>query len=410
MIVFIIIIAIWMASILTKRITSIIKSIRLFQNGDLNQRIKITSGDELAELGVTFNSMADKIQQSMARIRSAHKETEITNQQLVKEVATRKQAELELAAHSDTLEEMVTVRTRELEQEVSERKQALEDLKKTQVQLLHSEKLAGIGQLAAGIAHEINTPIQYIGDNIRFFQESFQDFNTHAKYSDQLLHNSEGLQLTTFIEKMNESKEKMDLDYLREEVPLALEQTLKGVDRVAVIVKSMKNFSHPGEKDKTYENINEAIENTLTVSSNEWKYVAEIDINLDPDLPQVPCFPGELNQVLLNMVINAAQAIGDSVKLEENTKGLIRIQTRKVENDVEISISDSGPGIPKEVQDKIFDPFFTTKVVGKGTGQGLAISWSVIVDKHGGKIWFDTNKTGTTFFISLPISEMTTES
>ena len=410
MIVFIIIIAIWMASILTKRITSIIKSIRLFQNGDLNQRIKITSGDELAELGVTFNSMADKIQQSMARIRSAHKETEITNQQLVKEVATRKQAELELAAHSDTLEEMVTVRTRELEQEVSERKQALEDLKKTQVQLLHSEKLAGIGQLAAGIAHEINTPIQYIGDNIRFFQESFQDFNTHVKYSDQLLHNSEGLQLTTFIEKMNESKEKMDLDYLREEVPLALEQTLKGVDRVAVIVKSMKNFSHPGEKDKTYENINEAIENTLTVSSNEWKYVAEIDINLDPDLPQVPCFPGELNQVFLNMVINAAQAIGDSVNLEENTKGLIRIQTRKVENDVEISISDSGSGIPKEVQDKIFDPFFTTKVVGKGTGQGLAISWSVIVDKHGGKIWFDTNKTGTTFFISLPISEMTTES
>jgi two-component system NtrC family sensor kinase len=202
----------------------------------------------------------------------------------------------------------------------------------------------------------------------------------------------------------------LDLDYLREEVPLALEQTLKGVDRVAEIVKSMKIFFHPGEKEKTYENINEAIENTLTVSSNEWKYVAEIDSNLDPDLPQVPCFPGELNQVFLNMVINAAQAISDRVKLEENTKGLIRIQTRKVENDVEISFSDSGSGIPKEVQDKIFDPFFTTKAVGKGTGQGLAISWSVIVDKHGGKIWFDTNKTGTTFFISLPISEMTTES
>lgn len=408
MVVLIIIIAIWMASILTKRITGIIKSIRLFQNGDLNNRIKVCSGDELSELALTFNAMADKIQQSMTKIRSAQKKTEMTNQQLVEEVTTRKKAEKKLAEHMDTLEQMVTIRTHELEQEVSERKQALEDLKKTQMQLLQSEKLAGIGQLAAGIAHEINTPIQYIGDNVRFFQESFNDIDNHLSQCDQLSKNTQDIQLTSFIEKINESKEEFDMDFLREEVPQAIEQTLNGVAHVSQIVRSMKSFSHPGTKEKTLTNINEAIENTITVSRNEWKYVAEMDTDLDTNLPAVSCFPGELNQVFLNMIINAAQAIGARLKLEESTIGLIRIQTREVENEVEISISDSGAGIPQKVQDKIFDPFFTTKEVGKGTGQGLAISWSVIVDKHGGKIWFDTNKTGTTFYIRLPINSATT--
>jgi len=170
-------------------------------------------------------------------------------------------------------------------------------------------------------------------------------------------------------------------------------------------VRSMKSFSHPGTKEKALTNINEAFENTITVSRNEWKYVADMETDLDANLPAVQCFPGELNQVFLNVIINAAQAIGESIKAEENTKGLIRIQTRKDNNNVEISISDSGPGIPEKIQKNLFDPFFTTKEVGKGTGQGLAISWSVIVDKHGGDIWFQTKETGTTFFIRLPISE-----
>ena len=302
------------------------------------------------------------------------------------------------------MEDMVAVRTRELEQEVSERKQALEDLKKTQVQLLHSEKLAGIGQLAAGIAHEINTPIQYIGDNVRFFQESFNDIDNHLDRCDQLSQYKEDPQLTSFIEKLDQSKKDLDMGFLREEIPQAIEQTLNGVNHVSQIVRSMKSFSHPGTKEKSLTNINESIENTITVSRHEWKYVANIDTDLDTNLPTVPCFPGELNQVFLNMIINAAQAVGDRVKVEENKKGLIRIQSRKVGNDVVISVFDSGMGIPKEIQDRIFDPFFTTKDVGKGTGQGLAISWSVIVDKHGGKIWFDTSSTGTTFFVRLPIS------
>ena len=406
MVIFIIIIAIWMASFLTKRITNIIKSIRLFQNGDLNQRITITSDDELAELGVTFNSMADKIQQSMTQLKDANTTSEIINRELTKEISTRKQAEKKLAAHLDTLEEMVAVRTRELEKEIAERKQALEDLNKTQVQLLNSEKLAGIGQLAAGIAHEINTPIQYIGDNVRFFQESFEDIDNHLSLCDQLLHHTENIQLASFVEKFEQSKKDLDMDFLREEIPQAIDQTLNGVSHVSQIVRSMNSFSHPGTKEKALTNINEALETTITVSRSEWKYVADMETDLDANLPKTPCFPGELNQVFLNMVINAAQAIGNQLKGENKGKGLIRIQTRTHENEVEISISDSGSGIPKKVQDKIFDPFFTTKEVGKGTGQGLAISWSVIVDKHGGKIWFETDESGTTFFIRLPTDEM----
>jgi signal transduction histidine kinase len=402
MIVLIIIIAIWMASVLTGRITKIITSIKGFQNGNLNQRIEISSGDELDELGLTFNSMADNVQQSMTDIKAAHGLSEKVNQQLVKEITTRKNAEQELAEHLDTLEEVILDRTNELEQEIIERKQALDDLKSTQLQLVQSEKLAGIGQLAAGIAHEINTPIQYIGDNIRFFQDSFNDIGSHLKECDRLLQAPEQIQLESIIEQVGQSQEKIDLEFLLEEVPIAIEQALEGVDRVSKIVSTMKEFSHPGEKEKTFVNINKGIENTIVVSRNEWKYVADIDTDLDDNLPMIPCFPGELNQVILNLIINAAHAIADGIEDGDDKKGLIRIQTRKNGEDVEISVRDSGIGIPEDIQNKIFDPFFTTKAVGKGTGQGLAIAWAVIVDKHCGEIWVDSDKEGTTFFIKLP--------
>lgn len=404
MVFMIIIIAIWMASILTGRITKIIKSIRLFQQGDLGQRVDIHSNDELDELGMTFNSMADKIQQSMITIQAAHTQSVKTNQQLVEEVATRKHAEKKLADHRDTLEHMVSVRTSELELEIVERKQAMDNLTKTKLQLVQSEKLAGIGQLAAGIAHEINTPVQYIADNVRFFQESFNDIDTHLHECDQLLEHPEEIQLASFVEKVEKSKQDVDLEYIREEVPKAIDQTLDGIAHVAKIVLSMKQFSHPGTKEMIAVNINEAIESTIIVSSNEWKYLANMETELDAGLPLVLCFPGELNQVILNIIINAAHAIGESSAQEEDKKGLIRIQTRKQKNHVEISIHDTGPGIPEEIQNKIFDPFFTTKEVGKGTGQGLAISWSVIVDKHDGEIWFETSKNGTSFFVKLPVT------
>jgi len=152
--------------------------------------------------------------------------------------------------------------------------------------------------------------------------------------------------------------------------------------------------------------LNHAIENTITVAKNEWKYVAEMETDFDPALPPVPCLPGELNQVILNMIINAAHAIADVMGDGSKGKGTIRITTRRDGNWAEIRISDTGTGIPEAIRDRIFDPFFTTKEVGKGTGQGLAIARSMIVDKHGGTIDFETQEgKGTTFIIRLPLEE-----
>ena len=175
---------------------------------------------------------------------------------------------------------------------------------------------------------------------------------------------------------------------------------------MARIVGAMKEFSHPGVSEKTSIDINRAIESTLTVSHNEWKYVAELVTDLAPDLPLVRCLPGEFNQVILNLIVNAAHAIADTVQNGSATKGTITISTRHRGNWLEIRIADTGPGIPEKIRTRIFDPFFTTKAVGKGTGQGLAIAHSVVVDKHGGTITFETELgRGTTFIIRLPLNE-----
>ncbi len=201
-------------------------------------------------------------------------------------------------------------------------------------------------------------------------------------------------------------KEETDFNYLQEEIPKAIKQTLEGVERVAKIVRAMKEFSHPGPKEKTPTNLNRAIENTVTVARNEWKYVAEITLDLDPDLPLVPCLPQEFNQVILNLIVNAAHAIGDVVGHGGQEKGTISVSTRRKGDKVEIKVADTGTGIAPEIRSKIFDPFFTTKEVGKGTGQGLAIARSIIVDKHGGTITFETEVSkGTTFTICLPLAE-----
>lgn len=279
------------------------------------------------------------------------------------------------------------------------------ELKVMESMLTQAQKLESIGQLAAGIAHEINTPTQYVGDNTRFLQSAFEDLQKLlAEYSRLLATIKEGEkldQLTSTIEKI---AREIDLTYLTEEIPKAIEQTLEGVERVSKIVRAMKNFAHPGSVKMTLSDLNRAIESTVTVSKNEWKYVAEMVTDFDPDLPMVPCLPDQFNQVILNMIVNAAHAIADVVGDGSKGKGTITISTRQKEDWVEISISDTGTGIPPEVQAKIFDPFFTTKAVGKGTGQGLNIAHDVIVEKHKGTITFDTKVgEGTTFKILLPL-------
>lgn len=278
-------------------------------------------------------------------------------------------------------------------------RKALEDT------LAQTEKLKSIGQLAAGIAHEINTPTQYVGDNTRFLQDAFQDIiqvlNSFEAFFEAA--KTDGVS-ADLIAKVEEDIEEADVGYLIEEIPTAIDHTLQGVERIAKIVRAMKEFSHPGQDEKTAIDINKTIESTITVARNEWKYVAEMETDFDASLPLVPCLPGELNQVILNLIINAAHAIADVIAENSTEKGLIKVSTRLKENWAEIQISDSGPGIPEEIRHRIFDPFFTTKEVGKGTGQGLAISHTVIVEKHGGTLNLETQEgKGTTFSIYLPL-------
>ena len=275
-----------------------------------------------------------------------------------------------------------------------------------ETQLLQAQKLESVGHLAAGIAHEINTPTQFVGDNIQFLQESFEDLRGLFEKYKQLLETFEKEATPgEIIQEIRGLEKEIDLPFLMEEIPKAIEQSIEGVKRIAKIVRAMKEFSHPGTGEKTFLDINKAIENTITVTKNEWKYVAEMETNLDPSLPAVPCLPGEFNQVILNMIINAAHAISDVVEAQGG-KGKITITTSRADGHVEIRISDTGTGIPGEIRERIFDPFFTTKEVGKGTGQGLAIARSMIVDKHNGTIEVETEVgKGTTFIIRLPLED-----
>ena len=273
-------------------------------------------------------------------------------------------------------------------------------------ELRQAQKLESIGQLAAGIAHEINSPIQYIGDNTRFIQDAAADLMA-------VLETFEGLLSVVkakappdeHIQKVEGQIKSVDLGYLRAEIPLAIEQTLEGVSRVSKIVTSMRHFSHPGTDKKSPVDLNKALETTITVARNEWKYVADLETDYDASLPLVFCLPGEMNQVFLNLLINAAQAIGEFTDDGKKGKGMIRISTRLNDGTAQIVITDTGGGIPKDIQQRIFDPFFTTKAVGKGTGQGLAIAHTVITEKHAGSIHFETRDgQGTTFIIELPIA------
>jgi signal transduction histidine kinase len=292
-----------------------------------------------------------------------------------------------------------------VKQEITERKNTEQQRAMMEIQLRQAQKLESIGQLAAGIAHEINTPTQYIGDNARFLQEAYGDRQQVWQLFLRLLAAAkEGAVPAELVQEIEDEMTEVDADYLAEEIPQAIEHTLEGVERVAKIVRAMKNFSHPESEEKTPVDLNEAIENTLTVSRNEWKYHADLIMELDPALPPVPCLPGELNQVILNLVINAAHAIAEVVGDGSNGKGTLAVRTRRDGDWAEIRVADTGSGIPEHARERIFDPFFTTKPVGKGTGQGLAISRSVIVDKHGGTIDFETESgRGTSFIVRLPL-------
>ncbi len=280
------------------------------------------------------------------------------------------------------------------------------DLKAIQKEALQASRLASVGQLAAGIAHEINTPIQYIGDNLQFLTEAHDGYvKVFSAYTELLRSAREIDQMAEAMRRVEAVIEDADIEYLQEEVPTAIKQSIDGVGRVSEIVNAMKEFSHPGSKRKEPADLNHAIETTATVCMSEWKHHAEMNFDLDPTLQMVPCHIGELNQVFLNLIVNAAHAIAEK---DGQEKGRITISTRSAGDWAEVRIADTGIGMSEKIADRIFDPFFTTKEVGKGTGQGLSISRDVVVKKHGGKMNVTSRVgEGTEFIIRLPLGTKT---
>ena len=273
-------------------------------------------------------------------------------------------------------------------------------------QLAQAHRLEAVGQLAAGIAHEINTPVQFVSDNTRFVADSFRSLLPTMR-AIQALGGPGGTAdpAPDAVGELRAALGSVDLDFLSQEVPTALEESLEGLSRVAQIVRAMKDFSHPGQVSAPAD-LNRAVESTVQVCRNEWKYLATLDLDLDPDLGLVECHEGEIKQVVLNMVVNAAHAIEERRRADgTEALGEIRVTTRRVDAVVRITIGDDGLGMDQQTLQRIFDPFFTTKQVGKGTGQGLSLAHSTVVTKHGGEISVQSAPgAGTTFTITLPVT------
>jgi signal transduction histidine kinase len=286
------------------------------------------------------------------------------------------------------LEETVESRTRDLKQRTVQLQTEIQQRKELETQLVHAQKMEAVGQLASGIAHEINSPSQFANDNILFLKDAVDGFIAQ-------------------IDQTEKAPDEKEILFLKENAPQAVDQAKEGISRITTIVKSMKNFAYrDANSEKKPNDLNQAIRSTSVVATNEWKYHAEMQLNLDKTLPMVPCNIGEINQVILNLIVNGAHAIRD--RFEEKQKGtlIVRSQHYPDANCVVISITDNGGGIPEKVQSRIFEPFFTTKDVGVGTGQGLAIAHNVIVKSHGGQIWFESKQgEGTTFYIKLLMTQ-----
>ncbi|MFT5049402.1 MAG: signal transduction histidine kinase/integral membrane sensor domain MASE1 [Chlamydiales bacterium] len=309
-----------------------------------------------------------------------------------------------------TVDRLVVARTTELthvvsqlSDEMTEREAVEQEREEIRQALERAQKLESIGRLAAGVAHEINTPMQFVGDNVEFLCRSLDDLLALAMQLAERLEDGDKPLNEVDWPELGTLLEELDLGFLADEIPAASGHARDGVDRVTTIVCSLKEFSHPGGKGIENVDLNSCISNTVAVGRNEWKYAAEMVLELDPNLPPVPCVRGEINQVLLNLVINAAHAI-EEAQGDSGEKGEIRISTACTGTEIEVRISDTGVGIPAKHCALIFEPFFTTKAVGKGTGQGLALAHSVITKQHGGKLLVEsTPGQGTTFSIQLPL-------
>ncbi|MBE2189990.1 MAG: PAS domain S-box protein [Desulfobulbaceae bacterium] len=267
-----------------------------------------------------------------------------------------------------------------------------------------SKKMESIGHLAAGIAHEINSPLQFVNDSIYFLDISFTDMIEYIKTIEEYFKSNAG-SIENYVELNNSLqalKDNLDLEFVLSEVPEAFVRISNGLGRVNKIITAMKRFTHSSQNEKSMVDINQEIEMATILTKNEWKYVAEMKLNLAEELPMIFCRVDEINQVLINLIVNASHAIADKKEMTE-TDGTITIATSIEGNDCKITISDTGKGILPENMDRVFDPFFTTKDPGKGTGQGLSLSHDIIVNKHGGQIYIESDfGHGTTVTVKIP--------
>ena len=354
--------ALGVARLVAERLTRPIRRLsveaaRIADSSRLDSGVAVEGRDEIANLARSFNEMLLRLQLTTESRLSALREQ---NAELVRAHAAQRRLEEELH---------------------------------------HAQKLEAVGRLASGIAHEINTPIQYIGDNTRFLADAVDSL---SKALDGQRTELERVAPAETLARIDRAGEDLDLPYVRTEAPRTVARTLEGVRRVATIVRAMREFAHPGESEPVAADINRSLEATLDVARNEYRYVADVVTELG-QLPLVTCRPGDLNQVFLNVIVNAAHAIEDVVQ-GTDARGIIRVRTSTDGDAVVIAISDTGGGIPAEVRGKVFEPFFTTKDVGRGSGQGLAIARS-IVEAHAGSISFETAPgSGTTFRIRIPLA------
>lgn len=337
--------------------------------------------------------MSEKAKELKNKLKAQEKTIRVLSERLEEQIADDISG-FALFEQNITLENVVATRTSELETKRVELELALAELKAAQAELLQSQKLQAIGHLASGIAHEINTPAQYVSDNINFLTNSFSE-------------------LMRFIDSCKnaspESHKMEDLDFLIEQIPQALKDSGEGMKYISGIVSAMKEFAHPSGGAMQPIDLQNLIQTTVAISRNEWKHIATLETEFDPDLPAVDGLKDELGQVLLNLIVNAAHAIEDNSE-RDGRSGLIRITTRLDGDWAEIKVEDTGCGIPEDLRQKIFEPFFTTKDVGRGSGQGLAIVYNVITDKHHGKLNVHSEAgKGTVLTVRLPLENKTTE-
>ena len=345
----------WIARSFTRRIGAIARVAGTVSRGDLGAEVVVDrSTDEIGDLATAFSHMLGQLRTEHQRLEQhvgdRTRELTAANEQLVAEMGRRAAIELELR---------------------------------------QAQKLESVGRLASGVAHEINTPMQYVSDSIHFISGAITDvLGVLDAYRDG-------------VPDAHAREDAADLPFLRENLPEALASATEGVDRVVTIVRSLKTFAHPDRAEMAPADLNAAITSTLAIARNEYKYTADVETSF-AELPAVTCHLGEINQVVLNLVVNATHAIQDVVG-NTGDKGKITVTTRAVDDGIEVEVADTGSGIPEAIQPRVFDPFFTTKEVGRGTGQGLAIARAVVVDKHRGRLTFRSSVgTGTTFTVFLP--------